>query len=127
MENYNHQAGLKIVGEVLSDERNQVTLADETDEFGLQVARVTFSYGENDRKLIGHAVRWMRDSLAAAGVHELWDENDDTCHLNGTAPLEWATTGVRASSMPIAAAGISQTCGYAMGRSFQPVAASTLR
>jgi hypothetical protein len=34
MEKYNHQAGLKIVGEVLPDEANQVTLADETDEFG---------------------------------------------------------------------------------------------
>ena len=87
MEKYNHQAGLKIVGEVLPDERNQVTLADETDEFGLQVARVTFSYGENDRKLISHAMRWMRDSLAAAGARELWDENDDTCHLNGTARM----------------------------------------
>ena len=87
MEKYNHQAGLKIVGEVLPDERNQVTLADETDEFGLQVARVTFSYGENDRKLIAHAMGWMRDSLAAAGARDLWDENDDTCHLNGTARM----------------------------------------
>ena len=32
-------------------------------------------------------MRWMRDSLAAAGAHELWDENEDTCHLNGTARM----------------------------------------
>jgi hypothetical protein len=29
-------------------------IADETDELGLKVARVTFSYGDNDKKLIRH-------------------------------------------------------------------------
>jgi len=87
MENYNHQAGLKIVGEVLPDERNRVTLAAEKDRFGLPVARVTFSYGENDRKLIRHALGFMRQSLEAAGAREVWDQEDDTCHLNGTARM----------------------------------------
>ncbi len=35
MEKYNHLVGLKIVGEMLPEERNRVTLADETDEYGL--------------------------------------------------------------------------------------------
>ncbi len=87
MEKYNHQVGLKMVGEVLPDAKNRVTLADEKDRFGLPVARVTFSYGENDRKLIRHALRFMRQSLDAAGARELWDEEDDTCHLNGTARM----------------------------------------
>jgi hypothetical protein len=34
MAKYNHQAGLKLVGEVLPDERNRVTLAEESDELG---------------------------------------------------------------------------------------------
>jgi choline dehydrogenase-like flavoprotein len=87
MEKYNHAVGLKIVGEVLPDERNRVTLAEEKDRFGLPIARVTFSYGDNDKKLIAHSLRFMRQSLEAVGVRELWEEQDDTCHLNGTARM----------------------------------------
>ena len=35
--------GLKIVGEMMPQERNRVTLADETIRYGLPIARVTFS------------------------------------------------------------------------------------
>ena len=42
MENYNHQVGLKIVGEMLPQERNRVTLADDKDQYGLPIARVTY-------------------------------------------------------------------------------------
>jgi choline dehydrogenase-like flavoprotein len=87
MEKYNHQVGLKIVGEVLPDERNQVSLAEERDRFGLPIARVTFSYGDNDKKLIRHAMGSMRQCLDLAGARELWDENDDTAHVNGTARM----------------------------------------
>jgi choline dehydrogenase-like flavoprotein len=87
MAKYNHQAGLKIVGEVLPDARNRVTLADEKDRYGLPIARVTFSYGDNDKRLIKHALGFMRASLEAAGAREVWDQTDDTCHLNGTARM----------------------------------------
>ncbi len=87
MEKYNHQAGLKIVGEVMPSEHNRVTLAEEKDRFGLPIARVTFSYGENDKKLIRHAMGSMRRCLDLAGASELWEENDDTAHLNGTARM----------------------------------------
>jgi choline dehydrogenase-like flavoprotein len=49
MKHYNHQAGLKIVGEVLPQERNRVTLVDEKDQYGLPIARVTFSLCDNDK------------------------------------------------------------------------------
>jgi len=87
MEKYIHQAGLKIVGEVLPQERNRVTLADEKDKYGLPIARVTFSYCENDRKLVRHAIRQMRNALAAAGGRELWHEEKETAHINGTARM----------------------------------------
>jgi choline dehydrogenase-like flavoprotein len=87
MEKYNHQVGLKIVGEVLPNEHNRVRLADEKDAYGLPVARVTFSYGDNDKRLIVHALRFMDQSLRAAGARKLWIEKDDTCHLNGTARM----------------------------------------
>jgi choline dehydrogenase-like flavoprotein len=87
MQRYNHQVGLKMVGECLPQERNRVTLADEKDRFGLPVARVTYAYCDNDKRMIEHALGFMRQSLAAAGVGELFDETDDTCHLNGTARM----------------------------------------
>jgi hypothetical protein len=58
MENYNHQVGLKMVGEMLPDERNRVSLADETDQYGLRVARVTYRWGDNDKALSG--MHWIR-------------------------------------------------------------------
>ncbi len=87
MELYNHQVGLKIVGECLPQERNRVTLADERDQFGLPIPRVTYSYCENDQRLIRHALRFLRQALEVTGATELWDETDDTCHLNGTARM----------------------------------------
>ncbi len=65
---HDHQAGLKIVGETLPHERNRVTLADERDQYGLPVARVTWSYCDNDRRLISHALGFMAQALEAAGA-----------------------------------------------------------
>jgi choline dehydrogenase-like flavoprotein len=87
MQKYNHQAGLKIVGETLPQERNRVTLADEKDQYGLPVARVTYSFCDNDRRLIAHSLDFMGQALRAAGAGEIWNETDDTCHLNGTARM----------------------------------------
>jgi choline dehydrogenase-like flavoprotein len=87
MSKYNHQAGLKMVGETLPQERNRVTLAEEKDALGLPIARVTHSLCENDKRLIGHALDYMSDALVAAGAKEVWRQLDDTCHLNGTARM----------------------------------------
>jgi len=87
MERANHSVGLKMVGEVLPDERNRVTLADKTDQYGLPVARVTYSHGENEKAMMAHAVDYMDRALEATGATERWQEMDDTCHLNGTARM----------------------------------------
>lgn len=79
---YNHQAGLKIVGEVLPHDDNRVELAEETDDFGLRRARVTFGYGDNDRALQAHALDTMNRLMQAAGGRDLWSE-DGTAHLMG--------------------------------------------
>ena len=44
MEKYNRAVGLKMVGEMLANEQNRVTLADDKDQYGLRVARVTYSW-----------------------------------------------------------------------------------
>jgi choline dehydrogenase-like flavoprotein len=69
MEKYNHQVGLKMVGEMLPDERNRVTLADETDQYGLKVARVTYGWGDNVK------------------ARDIFRQEDDTNHLAGTARM----------------------------------------
>ena len=87
MENYNHSVGLKIVGECLPQERNRVTIAQERDQYGIPIARVTYSYCDNDKRLIRHALNFMREALRASDAHDIWEEEDDTCHLNGTARM----------------------------------------
>jgi choline dehydrogenase-like flavoprotein len=79
---YNHMAGLKMVGEVEPVESNRVELADETDDLGLRIPKVTFSYSANDRRLIHHALTFMGQALDAAGARNLWTETD-TAHLMG--------------------------------------------
>ncbi len=87
MQRYNHTVGLKVVGEYMPQERNRVMLADEKDRFGLPVARVTYSWCDNDKRLNRHALGFMRQALEAVGAREIWDQEDDTCHLNGTARM----------------------------------------
>jgi choline dehydrogenase-like flavoprotein len=87
MTHYNHQVGLKMVGEMLADERNQVTLAAETDQYGLRIARITYSWLENDRRMINHGLDQMTMSLEAIGAKNIFQQKDDTNHLAGTARM----------------------------------------
>ncbi len=87
MEQYNHQVGLKIVGEFLPQERNRVTLAEEKDQYGLPIPRVTYSYCENDKRLIRHALQFLHRAMDTLDAQDIWEETDDTCHLNGTARM----------------------------------------
>lgn len=87
MQHYNHQVGLKMVGETMPQEHNRVTLADEKDQYGLPIARVTHSYCDNDRRMINHALDFMDKALAAAGAKNIWRETDDTCHINGSCRM----------------------------------------
>jgi choline dehydrogenase-like flavoprotein len=79
---YNYYGRVTLVGEVLPDKNNTVTLAAEKDEHGLPRAKVTFSYGENDRRLIRHAVDNMSTILKAAGGRPEF-VTPDTAHLMG--------------------------------------------
>jgi choline dehydrogenase-like flavoprotein len=83
---FNHMAGLRIVGETEPRPVNQVELADETDDYGLRIPCVTFSFSENDKKLIDHSVGSMRAVLEAGGATDLWDDRDSS-HLLGTCRM----------------------------------------
>lgn len=87
MKNYNHVVGLKIVGEMLPQERNCVSLTEEVDQYGLRIPRVTYSWCENDKRLIDHSLKFMSQALRAVDAKDIWFQTDDTCHLNGTARM----------------------------------------
>jgi choline dehydrogenase-like flavoprotein len=87
MMNYNHQVGLKMVGETMPNENNTVTLADETDQYGLRIPRITFSWGQNDKLLIKHALEQMTRSMEAIGAEDIFQQKQDTNHLAGTARM----------------------------------------
>jgi choline dehydrogenase-like flavoprotein len=82
MTRYNHTAGMKIVGEIEPSERNRVETIAERDAYGLPIPRITFSYSENDRTLIAHALTFMRQALDGIDARGVWTEND-TAHMMG--------------------------------------------
>jgi choline dehydrogenase-like flavoprotein len=86
LHDYNHMAGLAPVGETEPRPQNTVTLADEVDQYGLRIPKVTFSYSDNDRRLMKHAMAFLGQMLEAAGGRDLWT-NPDTSHLMGTCRM----------------------------------------
>ena len=84
---YNHLVGLKMVGEQLPNEDNRVTLADDTDQYGLRIPRITYSWGENDKAMIHHALDQMSTSLELVGAKDILRQENDMNHLAGTARM----------------------------------------
>ena len=79
---WNYYSRITVVGEVLPSLGNCVTLSEEKDEYGLLRALVSFSYGENDKKLIAHGIEKCNEILEAAGG-TLAFVVPDTAHLMG--------------------------------------------
>ncbi len=93
MMEYNHWAGLGLLGEILPAKNNSVTLADgkqgrfdARDRFGLPVAQVTFTLGENDKKLIEFGKNKTIEVMQAAGALEVVQEAR-YAHLVGGARM----------------------------------------
>ncbi|HJU64875.1 MAG TPA: GMC family oxidoreductase, partial [Gemmatimonadaceae bacterium] len=87
MMDYNYFAGVGIVGEVMPQRGNAVRLhSSERDQYGLPLPHVVFSYHENDRRLISHAITKMEEILRAAGGRDVWHA-DRTAHLLGTCRM----------------------------------------
>lgn len=83
---YNHTMGFVPVAEVEPRQCNRVELAEETDQHGLRIPKVIFSYSDNDKRLQAHALAFMAQMLEAAGGKDLWT-NTDTSHLMGTCRM----------------------------------------
>jgi len=86
MMDYNHWAGLGLLGEILPWEENRVELADDKDRHGLRVAKVTFALHDNDKKLIAFGKKKVEDVMWAAGAEEVVQEAR-YAHLVGGARM----------------------------------------
>jgi choline dehydrogenase-like flavoprotein len=86
MMDYNHWAALGVLGEILPWEDNRVELADETDQFGLRVAKVTFNLHDNDKKIAKAGVEKTTEIMHAAGAQEVVQESR-YAHLVGGARM----------------------------------------
>jgi choline dehydrogenase-like flavoprotein len=86
LDEYAHWGLIATLGEVLPNPDNRVTLAEETDYNGVPVARVTFSYGDNDRALIAAMHDDGARIIEAAGADRLLF-NRGNHHLLGTCRM----------------------------------------
>ena len=86
MMDYNHWASFGLLGEILPWSDNRVTLADETDRFGLRVAHVSFNLKDNDKKLIKGAKEKTMEVMRAACATEVVQEAR-YAHLVGAARM----------------------------------------
>ena len=83
---YNHWATLGVLGEILPWPENRVELAEEKDQFGIPVAKVTFKLHDNDKKLIEFGKKTVMDVMRAAGAEEVVQESR-YAHLVGAARM----------------------------------------
>jgi choline dehydrogenase-like flavoprotein len=86
LDKYAHWGMLATLGEVLPNADNRVTLADELDDNGVPVARVTFSFGDNDRAIIDAERQLAERVMEAAGATRVLT-SDGTHHLLGTCRM----------------------------------------
>jgi choline dehydrogenase-like flavoprotein len=71
MQDYNHYACIGVLGEILPDERNYVSLdPDVRDQRGEPVPYVHFNLFENDRRMMRAGIERAQEVLLAAGATE---------------------------------------------------------
>jgi choline dehydrogenase-like flavoprotein len=82
MRDYNHWTVLGTLCELLPLAENRVTLARETDQFGLPIPHFSYSLCENDRKNIEHATAVLQQIWLAAEAQDVL-RIDRYAHLVG--------------------------------------------
>jgi choline dehydrogenase-like flavoprotein len=71
MRDYNHWATIGVLNELLPHPDNRVTLAGDTDRWGMPVARLDYSLSDNDRRNIAYSTEVITDILLAAGAQDM--------------------------------------------------------
>ena len=86
MKNYNHTAGINILGDCLPYEHNFLELSDEKDVRGLPKPRIYFSHGDNEKKMTAHGEKIMREIWTNAGARKMWTFQRNA-HIIGTCRM----------------------------------------
>ena len=87
MQDYNHYAAIGVLGEILPDERNFVSLhPTERDRYGLPAPYAHFNLFDNDRQMMQAGIQRARKVLEAAGATETHAVNR-YAHLVGTCRM----------------------------------------
>lgn len=71
MRDYNHWATVGVLNELLPLPDNRVTLADETDQYGLPVAKFDYSLCDNDKANMAYSTQVIANILDAAGAQDV--------------------------------------------------------
>jgi choline dehydrogenase-like flavoprotein len=82
MLDYNHYGSFAMLGEVLPQEQNRVTLSDEKDQNGMPIPKVHFSFHPNDVK-IRNAAKDMLSNIGISSGGEPLYHLKTTAHLMG--------------------------------------------
>ncbi len=83
---FNHIAGINILGDCLPHADNYLELSDELDNRQVRKPRLHFTAQENEVRMTAHAEKTMRDIWAAAGATDIWSF-DRYAHVIGTARM----------------------------------------
>lgn len=71
MRDYNHWATIGVLNELLPHPENRVSLAEETDPYGIPVARFDYALSENDKSNIEYSTKVITNILHAAEAQDV--------------------------------------------------------
>lgn len=71
MRDYNHWSTIGVLNELLPLPDNRITLADETDDLGIPVARMDYTRCDNDKANMAYSTGVITDILHAAGAQDV--------------------------------------------------------
>ncbi len=82
MRDYNHWTVVGSLCELLPQAENRVTLASQTDQYGMPIAAFSYSLCDNDTRNIAYATKTMREIWESAGAQDIL-QIDRYAHLVG--------------------------------------------
>ena len=71
MRDYNHWTTVGVLNELLPQPGNRITIAGEKDRYGIPVARMDYSLGENDKENMAYSTKVITGILDAAGAQDV--------------------------------------------------------
>lgn len=105
LDQYPFAAGIGINGECLPADGNKLELSDERDEFGIPLARITFTAGLNEQAIDQHATAVLRRILTEAGATQIrvlarTAHTLGTCRMSEDAGLGVVDPDLRSHEVP---------------------------